>query len=241
MGPNRVFGIGMLRSFVLKVSLFVVTVALCMSLLTANVKGVDWTSPTTNTLYSVDMVTSSDGWAVGPSGTIIHWNGIDWVNFTGPIPPADFHDVFMVNSTDGWIVGLQAFDTIYREGIIIHWDGTTWTPGMVSGPPPTDSLNSVFIVNASDGWAVGNAGTVIHWDGTVWTSVPSPTSANLYSVDMIDSSYGWAVGAQGTIIQWTGSEWVPEFPSAWILPLIILLSLITVALSKRRDFTKPKT
>jgi hypothetical protein len=79
---------------------------------------------------------------------------------------------------------------------------------------------------------------IVNVEGVNWTS---PTSATLYSVDMVSPSDGWAVGRYGTIIQWTGSEWVPEFPSAWILPLIILLSLITVALSKRRDFTKPKT
>jgi hypothetical protein len=97
------------------------------------------------------------------------------------------------------------------------------------------------MVSPSDGWAVGYMGATVHWNGTHWSNVTSPTTSDLFSVDMISPSDGWAVGRYGTIIQWTGSEWVPEFPSAWILPLIILLSLITVALSKRRDFTKPKT
>ncbi|MCJ7760741.1 hypothetical protein MUP59_06315, partial [Candidatus Bathyarchaeota archaeon] len=35
-------------------------------------------SPTVNTLRSVSMSDSNDGWAVGDNGTIIRWNGLSW-------------------------------------------------------------------------------------------------------------------------------------------------------------------
>jgi len=64
----------------------------------------------TKHLFSLDMVNSSDGWAVGSDGCIIHWDGVSWSNVTSPTG-AWLHCVNMVSSTDGWIVGA---DGIYR-------------------------------------------------------------------------------------------------------------------------------
>jgi len=71
----------MLRSVVLKASLLVLMVSLCVSVPIVNAEGVglNWTSPTTRHLYSVFMVSASDGWAVGNDGTIIQWTGTEWI------------------------------------------------------------------------------------------------------------------------------------------------------------------
>ena len=37
-------------------------------------------SPTTYELKTVTMVSSTDGWAVGDGGTILHWNGSAWAS-----------------------------------------------------------------------------------------------------------------------------------------------------------------
>ncbi len=68
------------------------------------------TSPTTKHLFSMDMITSTDGWAVGSDGCIIHWDGTSWNNVTSPTG-AWLSCINMVSSTDGWIVGA---DGIYR-------------------------------------------------------------------------------------------------------------------------------
>jgi hypothetical protein len=39
----------------------------------------NFTNPTTEDLYSVYMVSASDGWAVGLQGTIISWTGTEWI------------------------------------------------------------------------------------------------------------------------------------------------------------------
>jgi len=73
----------MWRSAVLKASLLVVMLSLCVGVPVVNAeKGVvvlNWTSPTTRDLYSVFMVSTDDGWAVGSGGTIIRWNGTEWI------------------------------------------------------------------------------------------------------------------------------------------------------------------
>jgi len=59
---------------------------------------------------SIDMVNSTDGWAVGSDGIIIHWDGTSWSNVASPTG-AWLSCVEMVSSTDGWIVGA---DGVYR-------------------------------------------------------------------------------------------------------------------------------
>ena len=111
---------------VLKASLIVVILmgALCVSILpivnaSGDVVPLNWTSPTTNILMSVHMVSSNDGWAVGYYGTIIHWDGTNWTNVTSPTT-SHLHSVFAVNANDGWAVG--------EYGTIIRWTGTEWVP-----------------------------------------------------------------------------------------------------------------
>ena len=49
------------------------------------------------------MVSASDGWAVGVSGTFFHWNGIAW-NGASIFPGVVLNDVDMVTASDGWAV-----------------------------------------------------------------------------------------------------------------------------------------
>ncbi|MDH5266694.1 MAG: hypothetical protein OEW62_03330 [Candidatus Bathyarchaeota archaeon] len=71
----------MLRNFGLKAILLVVMVALCLGVPIVNAEGavLNWTSPTTEHLMSVFMVSADDGWAVGFDGTIIRWTGTEWI------------------------------------------------------------------------------------------------------------------------------------------------------------------
>lgn len=162
----------------------------------------DWTSPTLSDLYSVFMVGSSDGWAVGEGGAIVHWNGTEWANFTSPTN-ATLFSVSMVGSDDGWAVGMS--------GTVIHWNGTDWQ--IVSSPTVSD-LHSVCMVNADDGWAVGFGGTIIRWNGTGWTRIASEIIDVLNSVSMVDSTDGWAVGNGGIFIHWNGTVWLTGPPGS---------------------------
>jgi hypothetical protein len=180
----------------------------CMSLPSAKAEEFiisDWVSPTLANLFSVYMVNASEGWAVGQGGTVIHWNGTQWMNSISPTNNTLF-SVSMVNVDDGWAVG--------QDGIIIHWNGTTW---QAFQSPTLFSLCSVCMVNAADGWAVGQSGAVIHWNGTLWMNFTSPTSATLFSVSMVDVNYGWAMGYDW--IQWNGTSW-EQAPGAVAIPNI---------------------
>ena len=104
-----------------------------------------WTSPTTNDLNSVHMASIYDGWAVGDSGTMIHWNGADWSTSTPPINAA-YKSVFMLSINDVWAVGVRT--VIVRPGVwaanpvIGHWDGFSWSNVTYSGTGSTSGARS---------------------------------------------------------------------------------------------------
>jgi hypothetical protein len=190
-------------------------------------------SPTTNSLKSVYTILRSQAWAVGEYGTIIYCRYIDydyrWANVESPTDNP-LYSVYMLNDgNDGWAVGWN--------GTIIRWNGTRWNS--VSSPT-TANLFSVFMTSANDGWAMGVNGAIIHWNGIEWANAESPTTQHLYSVNMMGAvNDGWAVGENGAIIHYEGGQWViPEFPSVLIVPLLVTVTLLAVAVRKRKSTHK---
>ena len=157
-------------------------------------------SAITSDLFSVSMVSTSEGWAVGGIGTtpvILHYTGGIWTQVPTPPITGLLHSVFMVDSNTGWAVG--------DNGAILQYSSGTWA--QVSSPT-TNSLRSVFMFDSSDGWAVGVSGTILRYQSGLWITYPSPTSSQLNGLGFFDASHGWAVGAGGTILHFDGSLWL---------------------------------
>jgi photosystem II stability/assembly factor-like uncharacterized protein len=159
-------------------------------------------SPTVNNLASIDMVTGSDGWAVGAGGTIVRWNGTLWSTFGSPTSNA-LNGVDMISATNGFAVG--------NGGVIIRWNGTNW---VTVTSPTTSNLRAVHMFNSTNGWAVGDGGVLIKWDGTNWSNYAGapPTVKNLFDVILTSQNPhdGWIVGAQGVFLR----DPTPPFQSA---------------------------
>jgi hypothetical protein len=195
--------------------------------------GTKWSKVTTPPGYfnSVDMVNSTDGWAVGNAGVVIRWNGTNWnrieetANYTVELgggqvieKPLNFplESVDMLSSTEGWAVGQRA--------VIIRWNGTNWSlekePEYMGAP----WLWSVDMVSSTDGWAVGSGGDIVHWDGTSWKYVKNPAWGHLFSVDMVSSTDGWAVGSDGCVIHWNGTSWnnATSPTAAWLHKIVMV-------------------
>jgi len=167
--------------------------------------GGGWNTPqaTVNSgpLYSVFMVSSTEGWAVGANGTIYHYFGGVWNSFTSPVSTA-LRSVFMISPTEGWAVG--------DGGIIIHYSSGTWS-GPVSPGTTSNNLFSVFMVSSTEGWAFGAAGTILHYSGGTWTALSSnlvPTAPvslfNFNSGFFNGASDGWVVGTDGVVLHFDG-------------------------------------
>ena len=145
-------------------------------------------------LNAVDMVSSTDGWAVGEYGRIYHFDGSTWNLYT--TMGSSIYALDMVSSTDGWAVG--------ESGRIYHWYGTDWS--LYSAMGMGSAIWSVDMIRASDGWAVGEDGFIYHWNGT-WSLHTDTAASVLYAVDMVSSTDGWAVGESGHIYRLSGTTW----------------------------------
>ncbi len=165
-------------------------------------------NPTVGPLYSVFMVSPTEGWAVGASlgggSNIYHYTGGAWTSFPSPVLASSLRSVFMISPTDGWAVG--------DGGVILHYTGGIWT-GPVSPGTTTNNLVGVFMVSSVEGWAVGRAGTILHYSGGSWSALPTtlvPTSPvtflDFHSVYYNSASDGWIVGNSGLILHFDGSN-----------------------------------
>jgi hypothetical protein len=149
------------------------------------------------------MASSTDGWAVGANGGIIHWDGSAWSSQPNPAQ-GNLQAVGVVSNVDIWAGG--------DDGQLLHGDGARWA--FPAGAIPNVALRSVDMASADDGWAVGDG--ILHWDGTVWRPVNTPSGVYLEGVDAVSSTDAWAVGNQ--IVHWDGAAWslVDSPTSEWL-------------------------
>jgi len=171
------------------------------------------------TLASVFIVSQNDVWAVGTRNTvggpatILHWDGVSWVQLPPPAGSVqDLFDIFMMpGGTDGWLVGSPATTNLLR------WSGM-WPTGALTAAPllgAPDVLRSVYLLSSTHGWIVGSATVggavdprIYRWDGAGWLGVtPPPGSGDLLSVYSVSLTDAWAVGETNTIIRWNGASW----------------------------------
>lgn len=169
-----------------------------------------------------------DGWVVGASGTLVHYQGGAWTPYTN-LPwwyPAfiTFYGVTCVAADNCYAVGTW--------GLIVHWNGSVWSQENFTGGY---SLYGVVCSDASDCWAVGANGEVWSYNATTqtWAQQTSGTTQQLNGVDCITSQDCWAVGAGGTLLHWDGDAPTP----AWSLvssPTTKNLNAISLVGAKER-------
>ena len=152
-------------------------------------------APTPASMYALDMLSVTEGWAGGMAGFVFHYiNGI-WAGF-----PTSFTYVInaidMLSPTSGWGVTWQ--------GKFLRFNGTSWSVYSEQ----VKILDDIYMVSETDGWAVGGGGAILRYNGSSWTQVSSPTTRQLKGIDMLNGSYGWAVGLGGFAVQWNGSLWL---------------------------------
>ncbi len=186
-----------------------------------------WTKypiPVSNqTLFRVSMVEVSPqvytGWAVGTAdaqghpalvkGNITYDPGNNtyipyWEDMTLLYPglpqAAYYYGLQMLSPSNGWAVG----GTPNEKGVIIHWNGSTWSLFQEIGSQP---VLGIEMLSANNGWAVGAGGEVYHYNGSTWNPVASPTTVQLVDIAFDPNGVGWAVGFDGTIIKYQGGQW----------------------------------
>jgi len=121
-------------------------------------------------LWGLWGASSSSYYAVGDSGTILHWGGSSW----DPQPSGTtmtLNAVYGLDDNNVWAVGWS--------GTVLHYDGATWHDVSIGHPI---MLEGVWATSASDVFVVGIQGTEYHYDGTHWAPVLSGTGATLNAI-----------------------------------------------------------
>jgi hypothetical protein len=106
------------------------------------------------------------------------------------------------------------------SGLILHYDGTSWTPMPLQSAGQPEDLRRVWGSSGTDVFAVGGS-TLLHYDGTRWSpeilrkpvngdglrDVWGRSGSDVYVV--VD---GYAIGREGAIFHYNGVGW-QEFAS----------------------------
>jgi photosystem II stability/assembly factor-like uncharacterized protein len=99
-------------------------------------------------LYSVQMRSANDVWAVGRDGVILHYNGSSWTRAAAP--PGVYHlsSVKLIGTDDGWAVG--------SNGTILRLVNGNWTMVRGSALPvsvgPLDTVSEHGTIVSVEEW-----------------------------------------------------------------------------------------
>jgi hypothetical protein len=162
------------------------------------------------TLMSVHGSSSSNVWAVGSGGTVLHKGDGGW---TASLPQssavtATLYSVWGSGPNDVWAVGADAG--------VMHSDGSAWTP-VAQGMGP---LFYVHGTGPSDVWVVGPLDTK-HWDGHSWSERATHLDAGLTFVYARTAGDVWGATADGALYRWapaTGWSWAYQLQNVSDLP-----------------------
>jgi hypothetical protein len=138
-------------------------------------------------LFGVSAISASDAWAVGylikpgPSILVLHWDGHAWTRSVTPDLGSSWAILSGVGGSSAsnlWAVGHSKSASGQAAGLILHWNGATWTRLPSPTPDPGDSalLIGVTASSSSNAWAVGSyrtpdgyaQGLFLHWNGSSW-------------------------------------------------------------------------
>jgi YD repeat-containing protein len=104
-------------------------------------------SPTDQTLNDVWAASSSDAWAVGDAGTVLHYDGTSWVQVDLGITTR-LRSVWGISPSDIMIVG--------ESGLVLQYNGSTWST--VDIGDSTAILNDVWYDGSGPRYIVGARG-----------------------------------------------------------------------------------
>ncbi len=165
--------------------------------------------------YGMWMFSSSEWMGVGADGAMIHYKSGDFFSIDSGVLN-HFNDIWASGRSDIFVVG-EGMSS--NPGIILHYDGTSWTP---MTHPASGDFTGVFGLTSTNVYAVTSDGEVLHYDGASWTEVyDRAADRSLSDVWCAGLTNIIAVGENGGIIRWDGASWSEDsmigedFTSVW--------------------------
>ncbi|HEV7128766.1 MAG TPA: hypothetical protein VGN32_15150 [Ktedonobacterales bacterium] len=142
-------------------------------------------------LASIQMLSASEGWAVGGYCTCGHSRDVPTSTLSG------------------------ALILYYHAGV---WAFQTAALQASTSPEPFlgGDLLAVSMISPTEGWAVGVGSTIVHYSLGSWSPEASPSrlppgatqpSPSLLGIAMVSATQGWVVGDQGTLLRFDNGDW----------------------------------
>jgi hypothetical protein len=134
-----------------------------------------------DSLYGIWGTSSTNAWAVGAHGKIMHYDGAQWTSVTTPTA----HRITRVwgsGASDVWAVGDTA---------LVHYDGTSWTNNAAGLSKLYENVGPALIQPSTNAFEVGLWGSgpkdvyvgtwlgqIYRWDGMQWSQMTTPQAQN---------------------------------------------------------------
>lgn len=156
---------------------------------------------TIHALHAIWGSAPNDVWAVGGSGTIIHWNGETWRKVPSPTK-LYLYDIWGVSHNDIYAVGFS-LTGLYE---LLHYDGISWK--LVSDrvtPAASYQFTSIWLVKGGSGFIVGNRG--FERKGNLWERIAGNDFSRISRVRGSGINNVFAGGQGGRLLHYNGNEW----------------------------------
>jgi len=174
------------------------------------------TSSLSNTFRDIHMISATDGWAVGSTGAVWHYDGSGWVTQTTPESGgtgSDLYSVSFSSASEGFFSGDDS--KIYR------YDGSSWSQYSTTLPDNSFHVYGIQSISGSLAYAVGapgfgGQGYILKFNGTSWTTDYSYTGSGteLFTGVSFPSATKGYVTANTGMIKTKGSGATAELEEA---------------------------
>jgi hypothetical protein len=163
-------------------------------------------------LIAVSAASSSEAWAGGEYGHLVHYAGGVWTPVDPPVMRGlDLLAISMLPTGQGWIAA---------ENHTFRYDGTDWTEQSSGLAAQGLAIEHLAAVAPDDVWAIGRPyqvfgyNSILHWDGGQWQIVLPATNLSLYDISMVSATDGWIASSdpntgRALLLHYDGTSWTP--------------------------------
>lgn len=148
-------------------------------------------TPTSEDLHGVWGSTNDNVYAVGNGGTILHFDGSDWLEVNNPATQ---------NLNAVWGNGPQDIYAVGNSGSIVHYDGTDWS---ITAAGQFSMLFRDICGFAHDNIYVAGSEGLVHYDGNGWSILDTGYNLDLEAVWGSDPGNIYLVDHQGNVYRYS--------------------------------------
>jgi hypothetical protein len=177
--------------------------------------GLSVLKPDDGRLHACWGTSSKDMFFVGDKGTIVHFDGKDWINY----PKVTTKNLLSVQGTSHDNVWATGTNTSTGDVVLLHFDGTSWTENDLPTNQfaKTGGLYNVWCINDTGQTRVVVSGGYIFRssNGVEWThdedavldDTRNITSDVMYLLSGNRANDLMTAGSWGYILHWNGRTW----------------------------------